>query len=175
MRRSFRAAAPDGGGDPSVALLSDGAGNSAWYEHRVLASRLGIPIVGRADLFMRRGRLHAQLPGGRERELQVVYRRTDEDRLRDEHGRATWLADLLLDPCRRGRVACVNAFGTGVADDKLLHAYVDDMVRFYLGEEPLIESVRTYDLGDPRPATRRSPASPSWWSSRAAGTEATAS
>jgi uncharacterized circularly permuted ATP-grasp superfamily protein len=100
------------------------------------------------DLHVRGGRLHAFLAGG-SREVQVVYRRTDEDRLRDESGRATWLADLLLEPCRRGRVACVNAFGTGVADDKLLHAYVDDMVRFYLDEEPLVESVRTFDLGDP--------------------------
>jgi uncharacterized circularly permuted ATP-grasp superfamily protein len=149
LGEQLRAAAPDGGGDPSVALLSDGAGNSAWYEHRVLASRLGIPIVGRSDLFMRRGRLHAQLPGGRERELQVIYRRTDEDQLRDDLGRATWLAGALLEPLRRGRLSVVNAFGTGVADDKLIHAYVEEMVRFYLGEEPLLPSVHTYDLGDP--------------------------
>jgi uncharacterized circularly permuted ATP-grasp superfamily protein len=144
---ALRAAAPDGRGDPSIVLLSDGPSNSAWYEHRTLARRLGVPLVMPGDLHMMGGRLHAFLAGGTH-EVQVVYRRTDEDRLRDESGRATWLADLLLEPCRRGRVACVNAFGTGVADDKLLHAYADDMVRFYLDEEPLVESVRTFDLGD---------------------------
>src|SRR4051794_3076020 len=132
---ALRAAAPDGRGDPSIVLLSDGPSNSAWYEHRTLARRLGIPLVMPGDLHVRGGRLRAFLPGG-STEVQVVYRRTDEDRLSDEGGRATWLADLLLDPCRSGHVACVNAFGTGVADDKLLHAYVDDMIRFYLGEEP---------------------------------------
>jgi carboxylate-amine ligase len=100
------------------------------------------------DLHVRNGRVRAFL-AGESREVQVVYRRTDEDRLSDEGGRATWLADLLLDPCRSGHVTCVNAFGTGVADDKLVHAYVDDMIRFYLGEEPPVESVRTYDLGHP--------------------------
>jgi carboxylate-amine ligase len=129
-------------------LLSDGPSNSAWYEHLTLARRLGIPLVTPGDLYTSGGALHAFVAEGSV-EVHVVYRRTDEDRLRDEHGRATWIADLLLDHCRRGRVACVNAFGTGVADDKLLHAYADDMVRFYLGESPLIESVRTYDLGDP--------------------------
>jgi uncharacterized circularly permuted ATP-grasp superfamily protein len=144
---ALRAAAPDGIEEPSVVLLSDGPSNSAWYEHLTLARRLGIPLVTPGDLYERGGGLHAFVADG-SREVHVVYRRTDEDRLRDEQGRPTWVAELLLDPCRRGRVACVNAFGTGVADDKLLHAYADEMVRFYLGEEPLIESVRTYDLGD---------------------------
>jgi carboxylate-amine ligase len=77
-----------------------------------------------------------------------VYRRTDEDRLRTPEGEPTWLAETFLGPLRAGRVSVVNPFGSGVADDKLVHAYVEDMVRFYCGEEPLIESVRTYDLGD---------------------------
>jgi carboxylate-amine ligase len=61
-------------------------------------------------------------------------------------GRPTWLAEMLLEPLQRGLVAVVNQPGAGVADDKLVHAYVEDMIRFYLGEEPAIESVRTYDL-----------------------------
>jgi uncharacterized circularly permuted ATP-grasp superfamily protein len=149
LAEELRDAAPDGVSEPSVALLSDGPENSAWYEHRVLAGRLNIPIVTRGDLSLRRGRVHAQLPDGRSTELHVVYRRTDEDALRDDLGRPTWLAESLLEPVRRGRVAVVNAFGAGLADDKLLHAYVEEMVRFYLDEEPLLRSVRTYDLGDP--------------------------
>ena len=144
LGEELRAAAPEGNGDPSIALLSDGPSNSAWYEHRVLASKLDVPLVTRSDLSLRAGRLYAG-----SRELQVVYRRTDEDRLRDERGRPTWLAEALLDPMRSGRLAVVNGFGTGVADDKLVHAYVEEMVRFFLDEEPLISSVHTFDLGDP--------------------------
>ena len=146
---ALRAAAPDGRGDPSLALLSDGPGNSAWWEHTEIARRLGVPIVSPDDLFVRGGRLHARLGDAGARELQVVYRRTDEDRLRDASGSATWLAGALLGPCRSGTLTVVNPLGAGLADDKLVHAYVDEMVRFYLGEEPLLPSVRTYDLGDP--------------------------
>ncbi len=146
---ALRAAAPDGRGDPSVALISDGPANSAWWEHAEIARRLGVPIVSREDLFVRGGRLHARLKEGGTRELQVVYRRTDDDRLRDREGRPTWLVDALLEPCRNGTLTVVNPLGAGLADDKLVHAYVDEMVRFYLGEEPLVPSVRTYDLGDP--------------------------
>ncbi|MEA2375170.1 MAG: hypothetical protein QOD53_1633, partial [Thermoleophilaceae bacterium] len=154
LESAIRAAAPDRGGDPSAALLSDGPSNGAWYEHQILARRLGIPIVEPSQLCNRGGRLKVTLPSGRLRELDVVYRRTDEDRLRDERGRATWLADVLLEPVRRGTLSVVNSFGTGVADDKLLHAYVEGMVRFYLGEEPWIDSVRTYDLGQSHYRTR---------------------
>jgi carboxylate-amine ligase len=81
--------------------------------------------------------------------VDVVYRRTNEDRLEDEHGKLTNVGATLLAPIRAGKVSCVNAFGTGVADDKLVHAYGETMVRFYLAEEPLLGSVRTYDLGVP--------------------------
>jgi uncharacterized circularly permuted ATP-grasp superfamily protein len=140
--------------DPRIAVLTDGPRNSAWWEHRALARRLGISLVTPEKLRLHNGRLCMVLPSGRLRELHVVYRRTDEDRLRDEHGRPTWLAEMLLEPLRRGYLGVVNAPGTGVADDKLVHAYVEDMIRFYLGEEPLIESVRTYDLTRPDTLTK---------------------
>jgi len=143
---ALRSAVPGGDGEPLVVLLSDGPSNSAWYEHRVLARRLGVPLVTPDDLYPSRGRLRAMLDGG-SRDVDVIYRRTDEDRLLERDGRATWVAEVLLDPCRAGRLSCVNAFGGGVADDKLIHGYVDAMVRFYLREEPLIRSVPTYDLG----------------------------
>jgi uncharacterized circularly permuted ATP-grasp superfamily protein len=132
--------------DPRTALISDGPANSAWFEHRAIARRLGISIVTPEELRLRAGRLCTVLPSGGLRPLDVVYRRTDEDRLHDERGRATWLGEMLLEPLQRGLVAVVNAPGSGVADDKLVHAYVEDMIRFYLAQEPLIESVRTYDL-----------------------------
>jgi uncharacterized circularly permuted ATP-grasp superfamily protein len=149
LGEALRAAAPAGIDEPTVVLLSDGSSNSAWYEHRTIADRLGIPLVEPSDLSVRNDRLRVRTADG-QRDVHVVYRRTDEDRLRDEDGRPTWLAETLLGPLRAGSLAVVNPFGCGVADDKLVHVYVDEMVRFYRGEEPLIESVRSYDLGDER-------------------------
>ena len=114
-----------GGGE--TVLLTDGADNSAHWEHCRLAEGLGVRLVGPGEL-----------PAS-----GVVYRRTDADRLDSPIGR------LLEGPWREGRIGLVNAFGVGVGDDKLAHAYVEDMVRFYLGEEPLLPSVRTFDLGRP--------------------------
>ncbi len=149
LGRALRAAAPaTAGEEPSVILLSDGEGNSAFYEHRVLAERLGVELVLPAQLLLRQGHLYAWLDGS-ERHVDVVYRRTDEDRLTDEQGQPTAIAQLLLEPVLQGTLGCVNAFGTGVADDKLIHAYVEEMVRFYLHEEPLLRSVPTYDPTQP--------------------------
>jgi len=140
-------AAPEGVDEPLVVLLSDGPGNSAWWEHRVLAERVGLPIVALADLERRGAELVACLEDGTKR-VDVVYRRTDLDRLAvgDE---LTAVGEALLEPWRKGRIGLANAFGTGVADDKLAHAYVEAMVDFYLGEAPVLQSVPTYDLGDP--------------------------
>jgi uncharacterized circularly permuted ATP-grasp superfamily protein len=146
---TLRATAPAEVEQPVVALLSDGPSNSAWYEHRALAAALDIPILRPEDLIQDGGRLCTHRAGGAPRQIDVVYRRTDEDRLRTPEGEPTWLAEKLLDPVLSGTLAVVNPLGAGVADDKLAHAYVEKMVRFYCGEEPLIESVRTYDLGDP--------------------------
>jgi uncharacterized circularly permuted ATP-grasp superfamily protein len=140
--------------DPRIAVLTDGRSNSAWWEHRTLARRLGVAIVTPEKLRLSGGRLCVALPSGRLRPLDVIYRRTDEDRLRDERGRPTWLAEMLLEPLQRGVLGVVNQPGTGVADDKLVHAYVEDMVRFYLREEPVIESVRTFDLTRPDVLTK---------------------
>ena len=110
------------------------------------------------------------------RPVDVVYRRTDEDRLRDDDGRPTDVGRAArASRCARGRLGLVNAFGTGVADDKLAHAYVEDMIRFYLGEEPLLPLGA--DLRPRRRPTRSRRArrgSTSSWSSRATGTAAPA-
>ena len=149
LAEALRRAAPDAAGEhPTIVLLSDGAGNSALWEHVTIAEQIGVPLVLAEQLSVRRGRLYASLPGG-ERAVDVVYRRTDEDRLRDGSGKPTHVSRLLLEPVLEGTLACVNAFGAGVADDKLLHAYVEQMIRFYLGEEPLLASVETYDPAQP--------------------------
>ncbi len=147
---ALRAAAPaDAPEEPFVVLLSDGESNSAYFEHATLARALDLPLVLAGQLSQRGGRLYARLPDG-ERAVDVLYRRTDEDRLSDGSSKLTGVAELLLEPVLAGTLACVNAFGTGVADDKLVHAYVEQMIRFYLREEPLLRSVATYDPAEPQ-------------------------
>ena len=136
-------------GDPSVVVLSDGPEASSWWEHTEVAGWLGVPAVTLADLEERDGRVWVRGREGRRRPVDVVYRRCDEDRLRDDDGRLTPPAELLLGPWLAGTVAVVNSFGTGLGDDKLVHAHVEAMIRFYLGEEPLAASVPTADLADP--------------------------
>jgi carboxylate-amine ligase len=126
-------------------VLTDGPGNSAYWEHAHLAAGMDVPLVELRDLDRAGDRL---LAGGEP--VDVVYRRTDEDRLTDERGALTRIGRALLEPLRAGTLTCLNALGNGVADDKLVHAYVEDAVRFYLGEEPLLPSVPTYDPQDPR-------------------------
>ncbi|HEX2358385.1 MAG TPA: circularly permuted type 2 ATP-grasp protein [Solirubrobacterales bacterium] len=147
LRRVIRGAAPEGGGDPSAALLSDGPLSAAWFEHRTLAAQMRIPLVSPGQLAVRRGRLYAHGPG-RPTELQVVYLRTGEDRFSDETGTATWLGEAMLEPLRRGHLGIVNVPGAGIGDDKLTHGHVSEMVRFYLGQEPQLPAVRDYDLED---------------------------
>ncbi|MEA2150581.1 MAG: hypothetical protein QOD69_2411 [Solirubrobacteraceae bacterium] len=144
---ALRQAAPAGAGDPFVVVLTSAGGTGASWEHEQIAELAGAQLVTPADLRLRGGRL---LAGGRA--VDVVYRRTDEDTLHGDDGELTEVARLLLEPWLDGRLGLVNAFGTGVADDKLAHAYVEEMVRFYLGEEPRLASVETFDLGRPETA-----------------------
>jgi uncharacterized circularly permuted ATP-grasp superfamily protein len=127
--------------EPRMVLLSDGPEASAWWEHSVLGRELCAPVVTLADLEVRDGRVVAWLDG-RSRAVDVVYQRTDEDRF---SGTAL---ELLIEPCARGTVTVVNAPGAGVADDKLVHPYVDDLVRFFLDEEPLLPSIPSSPAGD---------------------------
>jgi uncharacterized circularly permuted ATP-grasp superfamily protein len=147
LGEAIRAAAPAGRAEPLAAILSDGPESGAYYEHERLGRELSLPVVTPSQLSQARGRLHAQI--GRERiQLDVIYRRLDEDRLTDADGSLTPLGELLAPALESGRLRCVNAIGTGLADDKLAHAYVEEMIRFYLGEEPLLRSVPSYDLSD---------------------------
>lgn len=131
-----------------AALVSHGPGSAAWFEHEAIASRLGVAIVTPGELSVREGALAARLPGGELRPLRLIYRRTSEERLVGDDGSPTWLSEL-IEPIRTGRLAVVNSLGAGVGDDKLTYAYVESMIRSYLGEEPILPSVRTYDLENP--------------------------
>jgi uncharacterized circularly permuted ATP-grasp superfamily protein len=153
MRAALFAAAPTGRAEPAVAILSDGPENGAWYEHERFGRELGLPVVTPDQLEVSRGRLFAR-HGRRREQIDAIYRRLDEDRLCDPQGNLTDLGQLLLPALRSGRLRCANAFGTGLADDKLTHAYVERMIDFYLGEKPLLRSVPSFDLSDEGDRTR---------------------
>jgi len=148
LATALRHAAPPDVDEPSMVVLCEGPDHGAWWEHERIARELGAPAVTLADLSHRNGRLMARVDG-RVLPVDVVYQRTNEDRFTDGDGNPTPLGEALLGPCSEDVLACVNAPGSGVADDKLVHAYVDEMVRFYLSEEPLLPSLPSYDLGDP--------------------------
>ncbi|MGH2906156.1 MAG: circularly permuted type 2 ATP-grasp protein [Solirubrobacterales bacterium] len=142
---ALHAAAPAGNVEPAIALVSDGPGSAAWYEHQQIAKALDIYLFSLDQIELQRGAVYGRDGDGLLKPIDVIYRRTDLDRLRLPSGALTHFGELLLDPIRNGTVASVNAFGSGIADDKLLHAYVERMIEFYLGEQPLLESVKTYD------------------------------
>lgn len=144
----LHAAAPVDNGEPAIALVSDGPGSAAWYEHKQVADALDIYLFSLDQLERQGDSVYGRDDDGLLKPIDVIYRRTDLDRLRLPSGALTRLGELLLDPIRENKVASVNAFGSGIADDKLLHAYVEQMVVFYLTEEPILESVKTYDPSD---------------------------
>lgn len=147
LGEAIRSAAPTGRDEPFAVVLSDGPRNGAWYEHERVGRELGLPIVTPAQLEQSRGRLFARISRER-RQVDVIHRRLDADQLTGPNGGLTELGELLVPALRSGRLRCANAFGTGLADDKLAHAYVERMIEFYLGEGPLLRSVPSYDLSD---------------------------
>jgi uncharacterized circularly permuted ATP-grasp superfamily protein len=125
-------------GDGRAVVLTDGPDNAAYWEHDWIARALGVPLLTPADLELRGDRL---LHGGAP--VETMYRRTNADEVDSDVGA------LLAPPLRAGTLKLVNCLGTGVGDDKLVHAYVPELIRFYLGADPLIDQVETFDLGDP--------------------------
>jgi carboxylate-amine ligase len=147
LGEAIRSAAPVNREEPLAVILSDGPENGAWYEHERAGRELGLPIVTPDQLEASRGRLFARIARER-RQVDVLYRRLDADHITEPDGRLTELGELLVPALRSKRLRCVNAFGTGLADDKLTHAYVERMIDFYLGQKPLLRSVPSYDLSD---------------------------
>jgi uncharacterized circularly permuted ATP-grasp superfamily protein len=138
------AATPAAGREqPSIAIVTDGPSNVAYYEHEQAARRLGAVLATLGDLADDGERMSVKLPDGSTRPVDVVYRRTNIDAVRDEDGELTDVARVLLEPWIEGRIGLVNGFGNGLGDDKFTHGYVEDCIRFYLGEEPLVRSVPT--------------------------------
>ena len=130
---------------PSVAVLTPGIYNSAYFEHAFLAQQMGVELVEGRDLVVADGRVHMRTTRGFER-VDVIYRRIDDDFLDPRCFRDDSVLGIpgLMDVYKQGHVALANAPGTGVADDKVLYAYVPDMVKYYLNEEIIVPNVPTY-------------------------------
>jgi uncharacterized circularly permuted ATP-grasp superfamily protein len=144
---ALMAAAPEGRESPRVVVLTPGPANAAYYEHAFLAQQMGVPLVEGRDLTVRDRRVYLRTTAGRER-VDVIYRRIDDGFLDPAALRSDSLLGVagLMQVVRDGRVAVCNAIGTGVADDKAIYAYVHDLIRYFLQEEPILEQVRTYLL-----------------------------
>ncbi|NCJ06344.1 circularly permuted type 2 ATP-grasp protein [Synechococcales cyanobacterium C] len=131
--------------DPTVVVLSPGIYNSAYFEHSYLAQQMGIELVEGRDLVIADGYLQMRTTQGLQR-VDVIYRRIDDDFIDPTVFRADSMLGVpgLMEVYRSGRVAIANALGTGVADDKVIYAYVPEMIRYYLGEDPILSNVPTY-------------------------------
>ena len=132
-------------GEHSVVILGREPDNIVWWELEQLSRMTGWPLAAIDDLAQRGDRVVLRADAT---PVDLVWRRTNEDRLRTAGGALTALGRLLLHPLRAGTVRVFNGFGTGVADDKRTYPYVEALVRFFCGEEPLLRSIPSWDLGD---------------------------
>jgi uncharacterized circularly permuted ATP-grasp superfamily protein len=132
---------------PNVVLLTPGVYNSAYYEHTFLARQMGIPLVEGRDLVVNNNKVFMKTTSGLQ-QVDVIYRRLDDDYLDPLVFKpdSTLGVPGLISAYRHGNVALVNAVGNGVADDKAVYAYVPDMIKYYLNEEPILKNVPTYQM-----------------------------
>ena len=136
--------------EPTIVVLTPGIYNSAYYEHSFLAQQMGVELVEGRDLLVKDGFVYMRTTDGLQR-VDVIYRRIDDDFLDPLAFRRDSMLGVpgLLDVYRKGRVALANAPGNGVADDKVIYAYVPEMIKYYLNEQPILPNVKTYVCAKP--------------------------
>jgi len=148
---TLKSVAPDvSSGDPNVVLLTPGVYNSAYYEHSFLADKLGVELVEGRDLFVKSGIVYMRTTQGPKR-VDVIYRRIDDDFLDPLAFRPDSALGVagLMSAYQAGNVTLANAVGTGIADDKAIYSYMPEVVKFYLGEEPILKNVPTWRCREP--------------------------
>jgi len=145
LLRMLRYIAPKGRKDPTVVLLTPGVYNSAYFEHCFLARQMGVEIVEGRDLVVRDEKVYMRTTKGLE-PVHVIYRRIDDDFLDPTVFRKDSMLGVpgLVSAYRAGNVALANSIGTGVADDKVMYYFVPRMIKYYLGEDPILPNVETY-------------------------------
>ena len=151
LQQTLRELAPAGRTDPAMALLTPGVFNSAFYEHMFLAREIGAELVEGQDLLVNDGFVYMRTTKGLRR-VDVIYRRVDDDFIDPLVFRPDSLLGVpgLLHAYQQGNVSLANSPGTGVADDKSVYAYVPDMIKYYLSEEPILSNVETFLCRRPR-------------------------
>jgi uncharacterized circularly permuted ATP-grasp superfamily protein len=147
---TLRSIAPQGASEPSIVLLTPGVYNSAYFEHAFLARQMGIELVEGRDLVVHDNFVYMRTTAGL-RKVDVIYRRIDDDFIDPLAFRADSGLGVpgLFNAYRAGNVSMANALGTGVADDKALYAYVPQIIKYYLGEDPIINNVETFLMSNP--------------------------
>jgi uncharacterized circularly permuted ATP-grasp superfamily protein len=150
LRGALQWVAPLADGDATVVVWTPGPANGAYFEHAFLARQMGVELVEASDLVVRDDVCYMRTTNGLAR-VNAIYRRLDDAFIDPLEFRPDSLLGVpgLIRAYRAGTVAIANAIGTGVADDKAVYCYVPAMIRFYLGEEPLLDNVTTYLLDDP--------------------------
>jgi uncharacterized circularly permuted ATP-grasp superfamily protein len=150
LLENLHTVAPAGIERPTVAVLTPGAYNSAYFEHAFLAQQMGVELVEGQDLMVQNDTVYMRTTRGPQR-VHVIYRRVDDDFLDPLAFRRDSMLGVpgLFAAYRAGRVTLANAIGTGVADDKSIYPFVPDMIRFYLSEEPILNNVPTWMLYRP--------------------------
>jgi uncharacterized circularly permuted ATP-grasp superfamily protein len=145
LREMLEFLTPPGVDSPRVVVLTPGIYNSAYFEHSFLAQQMGVELVEGRDLVVSDGLVWMRTTKGFER-VDVIYRRIDDDFIDPKTFRADSMLGVpgLMDVYMSGRVALANAPGTGVADDKVIYAYVPAIVKYYLGEDIILPNVPTY-------------------------------
>jgi len=146
---TLRSLAPEGRPEPNIVLLTPGVFNSAYFEHTYLARQMGIDLVEGRDLVTHDNIVYMRTTDGLKR-VDVIYRRVDDD-FSDPlvfRGDSSLGCAGLFNAYRAGNVTVANAFGTGLADDKAVYAYVPRMIRYYLDEDPILPNVETFLLSD---------------------------
>ena len=152
LRNALSSVAPEGASEPPcIVLLSPGPYNSAYFEHSFLARHMGIELVFGRDLFVHNNRVFLGTTRGPQ-QVDVIYRRLDDDFLDPNAFRADSVLGVpdLMKAYRAGNVTLANAVGTGVADDKAIYPFVEDMIRFYLSEDAILHNVPTYICARPK-------------------------
>ncbi|HEY0709865.1 MAG TPA: carboxylate--amine ligase/circularly permuted type 2 ATP-grasp protein [Polyangia bacterium] len=151
LRRTLEESAPPArsGDVPRLALLTAGPADSAYFEHRILAEAMGIPLVQSTDLLVEDDTVHHVDKDKRRTPIDVIYLRTDELLAKSAGADGRPLGGKLIQAVRAGKLTLANAIGNGVADDKAIYDHVPKLIKYYLGEHPLLEQVRTYHCADP--------------------------
>jgi uncharacterized circularly permuted ATP-grasp superfamily protein len=150
LYKNLMALSPRQTGNPTIVLLSPGIYNSAYFEHTTLARLMGVELVEGRDLVVSNHKVYMKTTTGLQ-QVDVIYRRVDDDYLDPLVFNPTSMLGVagIMAAYRKGNVAIVNAIGNGVADDKAVYAYVPDMIKYYLNEEPILKNVPTHQLGNP--------------------------